>query len=418
MTLKQRNQLLAEMTGEVARLVLADNYYQTQSLSVSGVRSDKLQDAHAAFIRALERAGKLNRAVEYLPADEEIAERRLARQGLTAPERAVLLAYSKMTLYEELLGAGLVDDEYVCAALVEYFPVQLRERFGAMMPRHPLRREIVATMLANGMINRTGSVFVHRMIEETGASAEEVTRAYILVRDIYGLEALWAQIDALDNQVPVALQSEMLVEAGRLVVRATLWFLRRRRERLPIAQVIEVFSPALAALRARVPDVLSADDRMAWTAAVAGYMKQGVSRELAERVASLGALYAVLDVTEVAFEQKRSVESMAALYFALVGELGLRWFSEKITLLPTETSWQALARNALRDDLASQQRALTSAVARLSEAEDCETMLAAWQERYAPAIARLKAMMDELRRAGTLDLAVLSVLLRELRGLA
>jgi len=418
MTDKQRNKVLADMTEDVGRLVLADNYYQTQSLSVSGVRGEKLLDAQAAFIRALEKAGRLNRTVEFLPSDEEIAERRLAKQGLAAPERAVLLAYSKMALFDDLLLGTLVDDEYVARSLVGYFPPLLRENYAAFMPRHALKREIIATVIANTMINRTGSVFVHRMIEETGATAEEVTRAYVLVRDIYGLEALWSEIDALDNKVPAQLQYDMLIEVGRLVVRATLWFLRRRREKLPIAQVLDLFRPALEALRGLVPTVLSAGDRMAWTTTVAQFANQGVSRPLAERVASLGALYAALDITEVALDQKKSVETVAALYFALVGDLELRWFSDKITQLPTETPWQALARNALRDDLASQQRTLAAGVAKSAASDDPEQMLSAWRERYAPAIARLKAMTEELKRAGTLDLAVLSVLLRELRSLA
>ena len=415
---KQRSKLLADMTEDVGQLVLTDNYYQTQSLAVSGVRGEKLLDTQAAFVRALEKAGRLNRAVEFLPSEDEIMERRLAKQGLTAPERAVLLAYSKMTLFDDLLKGTLIDDEYVGRALVGYFPKLLRENYAAHMPRHALKREIIATVVVNTMINRTGSVFVHRMIEETGATPEEVTRAYTLVRDIYGLEALWADIDALDNKVPAQLQYEMLIEVGRLVVRGTLWFLRRRRERMPIAQVLEIFRPALKALQAMVPNVLSAGDRMAWTSAVAQFANQGVSRPLAERVASLGALYAALDVTEVAMDQKKSVETVAQLYFALVGDLELRWFSEKITQLPTDTPWQALARNALRDDLSSQQRALAASVAKTAENDDAEHMLGEWRERYAPAITRLKAMTDELKRAGTLDLAVLSVLLRELRALA
>ncbi|HEX7403750.1 MAG TPA: NAD-glutamate dehydrogenase, partial [Usitatibacter sp.] len=240
MTLKQRNQVLAEMTDDVARLVLADNYYQTQSLAVSGIRADKLLDSQAAFIRSLEKAGKLNRAVEFLPADDEIAERRVAKQGLTPSERGVLLAYSKIVLSEELVGAALVDDEYVASALVAYFPVLLRKRYAALMPRHRLKREIIATVVANTMINRTGSIFVHRMQEETGAISEEVARAYILTRDIFGLDALWTEIDALDNKVPALLQYQMLIDMGRLVVRSTLWFLRRRREKLPIAQVIDI----------------------------------------------------------------------------------------------------------------------------------------------------------------------------------
>lgn len=299
------------------------------------------------------------------------------------------------------------------------FPTLLQKRYADVAPRHPLKRDIIATVVANTMINRTGSVFVHRMQEETGAASEEVTRAYILTRDNFALHDLWLAIDALDNKVPAQLQYEMLTDVGRLVVRSTLWFLRRRREKMPIAEVLRIFRPGVAALRAQLPGILSPVDRAAWDASVARLTGQGVPRELAERYASLEGLYVVLDATEVALEQKKGLETVGALYFALVGELDLRWIAEKITQLPTETTWQALARNALRDDLASQQRSLTSTVAKLSpDAKDPAQMLAAWRERYAPAIARLKAMTEELKRAGTLDLAVLSVLLRELRALA
>jgi glutamate dehydrogenase len=419
MTLKQRNQVLAGMTDDVAGLVLADNYYQTQSLAVSGIRSDKLLDSQAGFMRALEKAGKLNRAVEFLPADDEIAERRAAKQGLTAPERGVLLAYSKIVLSEELVGASLVDDEYVSNALVAYFPPLLQKRHAALMPRHRLKRDIIATVVANTMINRTGSIFVHRMQEETGATSDDVTRAYILTRDIFGLEALWLEIDGLDNKVPAQLQYQMLIDVGRLVVRSTLWFLRRRRERLPIAQVIEIFRPGLVALRKLLPGILSPADRVAFDASVKRLTGDGVPADLAGRFAELEGLYAVLDATEVAVEQKKPIDLVGSLYYALVGELDLRWIGEKITQLPTDTSWQALARNALRDDLASQQRALTSTVAKLSpDANDAVLMLGAWKERYGPALTRYRNMVEELKRLGSLDLAVLSVLLRELRALA
>ena len=419
MTLKQRNQVLAEMTDDVGRLVLADNYYQTQALAVAGIRPDKLLDSQAGFIRALEKAGKLNRAVEFLPADDEIAERRAAKKGLTTPERAVLLAYSKIVLSDELVAATLVDDDYVGSALVSYFPPLLQKRYADLMPRHRLKRDIIATVVANTMINRTGSVFVHRMQEETGATSEEVTRAYILTRDVFALDPLWLEIDALDNKVPAQLQYEMLLDVGRLVVRSTLWFLRRRREKMPIAQVIDIFRPGLVALRELLPEVLAPADRVAFEASVQRLTGEGVPRDLAARYAELEGLYAVLDATEVALEQKKGIEIIGSLYFALVGELDLRWIAAKVTQLPTDTSWQALARNALRDDLASQQRALTSTVAKVSpDASDPAQMLAAWKERYAPAITRYKNMVEELKRAPSLDLAVLSVLLRELRALA
>ena len=415
----QRNELLASMTDEVGLLVLADNYFQTQSLSVSGMRGEKLLDAQAGCIRALEKAGRLNRAVEFLPADDEIAERRAAHEGLTSPERAVLLAYSKMALFDDLLKGSLIDDDYVARALVSYFPAELAKRYAAVMPRHPLRREIIATVVANAMINRTGSVFVHRMQEETGATADEVTRAFILVRDIYGFDPIWAAIDALDNRVPAAVQSEIFIEAGRLVLRATLWFLRRRRERLPIAEVLAIFQPGLASFRRQLPAMLSAADRETFEATAAGLAAKGVPQDLARELAGLDALYAVLDATEVARETGRPLEAVARLYFALAGDLELHWFGERITALPTDSTWQALARNALRDDLATQQRTLTTAVAKLSPGSaDPQEMIAAWKQRYAQPIARLSAMREELKRAGALDLAVLSVLLRELRGLA
>jgi glutamate dehydrogenase len=212
----------------------------------------------------------------------------------------------------------------------------------------------------------------------------------------------------------------MLQDVGRLVVRATLWFLRRRREKLPIAQVLEIFRPGVAALRASMPVLLSPVDRAGWDASVERLSKQGVPGELAQSIANLDAIYGVLDVTEVSHEQKKTAETISTLYFALGGELELRWISERISGLPTDTSWQALARNALRDDLAAQHRAITATVAKLSPQEsDPGKMMLAWRERYAPAIARLRAMVEDLRRANApLDLAVLSVLLRELRTLA
>jgi glutamate dehydrogenase len=419
LTDKQRSKLLAEMTDEVGLLVLADNVFQTQSLAVSGVRGEKLLDAQAGFMRALEKAGRLNRAVEFLPSEEEIADRRSRKAGLTAPERAVLLAYSKMELFDGLLKSTIIDDPYVAAGLPAYFPTLLREKHAGAMPRHPLKREILATMVANAMINRTGSVFVHRMIEETGASAEDVVRSFLLVRDIFGLEALWGEIDALDATVAASEQYGMLIDAGRLVLRATLWFLRRRREKLPMAQVIGVFQPAVAAVAAMLPAALAEGDRAAWHAAVARLVAAKVPEALARRMASLDALYATLDVAEVAEERGLPRETVAAIYFALTGKLEVRWIAERISALPTETSWQALARNALRDDLANQQRGLTMAVARLApDAKDVAAMLAAWEGRYQQPLARMKAMVAELKRGGTLDLAVLSVLLRELRGLA
>ncbi len=214
MTEKQRNKLLAEMTDEVGLLVLQDNYYQTQALSVAGRGSAALLDGEARQIRWLERAGRLNRALEFLPGDEEIAERKAASEGLTSPERAVLLAYSKMWLYDELVASDVPEDTLVAGLLVDYFPVPLRQRYGEAMHRHPLRREILATHLTNLLVNRIGATFVHRMMEETDARPADIVRACLIARDVFGLTALWQDIDALDNRVPDAEQARMFAPSA------------------------------------------------------------------------------------------------------------------------------------------------------------------------------------------------------------
>ncbi|HZY15758.1 MAG TPA: NAD-glutamate dehydrogenase, partial [Ramlibacter sp.] len=225
----ERNTLLPQMTDQVAALVLRDNYLQTQALAIADRLAPALLDEQARFIRFLEKRGLLNRAIEYLPGEEEIAERRSHGLGLVTPEQAVLLAYGKMWLNDELVASELPEDPWIATALERYFPTQLKERFAAFIPRHPLKREIIATHVLNSMVNRVGPTFVHRLGEITGATPAQVVRAYLATREVFGLVALWQGIEALDNRAPDAVQAEMLVVLRALVGRATTWFLRSRR---------------------------------------------------------------------------------------------------------------------------------------------------------------------------------------------
>ncbi len=261
LTEKQRNALLAEMTDDVAALVLRDNYFQTQVLSVTGRIAPALLDAQARFMHFLEKAGKLNRALEYLPSDDELDERRKQGRGLAAPEHAVLLAYSKVWLDEELKASALPDDPWVATALARYFPGALQEKYAAYMARHPLKREIIATHILNSMINRVGSTFVHRLTETTGARAHEVVRAYLLSREIFGLVPMWLAIEALDNKVDDAVQSQMLIHTSHQLERGTTWFLRSRRLADDMAATIAHFRPLVDALSARLPKLLAAGER-------------------------------------------------------------------------------------------------------------------------------------------------------------
>ena len=418
LTEKDRSAFLAEMTDEVGQLVLKDNYFQTQTLSVSGVRGEKLIDAQARFIRHLEKTSRLNRAVEFLPSDVDMNERKAKKQGLTSPERAVLLAYSKMELFDELLKSDLIDDNYVADALITYFPTALQQKFSGVMQKHPLKREIIATEIANSTINRSGSIFVHRMREETGATGSEVVRCFILTRDIFLVGDLWSRIDALDGKVPAAVQNDMLIDAGRLVLRGTLWFLRRRTDRMPIAKVLEFFVPGVATISDRLPQFLSREDLEALQDVEAKLTAKGVPADLASAAARLDAMYSVLDIVEISAELKREVALAAAVYFALAGKLGLRWLAGQVASLPYQSQWQTMARAAMRDDLANLQRQLAAGVLKLSpELGEPAALIAAWEAHHDKALVRMREVMAELKLARESDLAMLSVMLRELRVL-
>jgi len=419
LTEKQRNSLLAEMTDEVARLVLRDNYFQTQSLSIATRMGVKLLDAQARFIRFLEKSGRLNRALEFLPDDETIAERRARGIGLTSPELAVLLAYSKLWLFDEMLDSPLPDDPWVTTAVDRYFPGPLREKCGAYLPRHPLRREIISTHTVNSMVNRVGSTFVHGMMEATGARPHEIVRAFLVQREIFDYVSLWHAIEALDNQVPDEVQSAMLIEAGRLTVRATLWMLRSKRLGEDMAATMAHFRPAAQALAADLQGLLDEPSRANVDARTARYTVAGVPEALARRVASFENLFSVLDIVEIADLHGRPVGTVAGVYFNLSSVLGLQWLRERIGQLSGDGHWATLARGAMRDDLSGVQRTLTADVMAHADGSDGpQEMLAAWQVANAGAIERAGRLLAELRNVQSPDLSMLSVALRELRDLA
>jgi len=418
LTPAERDRQLQAMTDDVAAAVLRDNYFQTQVLSVTGRIAPRLLDAQQRFIQYLEKAGRLNRAIEFLPSDEEFAELRRRHDGLTSPERSVLLAYAKIWLYDELLASILPDDPWVATALVRYFPKALTERYRDEMMRHPLRREIIAAYVTNSMLNRVGSTFVHRLMETTGSAAYEVVRAYLLTRETFGFVALWKAIEALDNRVDDALQARLLIESSRLIDRGTMWFLRSRRLMDDIAEAIARFAPGVEALALALPKLLDPADRASFDAAVATIVAEGAPSELAARVVALDMLYAALDIVEEAGDTGRPVETVARIYFELATRLGLPWLRERIAALPADHHWQSLARGAMLDDLSGLQRALTRDVLDGSSEATAPKLVTTWYDGNRRAIERVGRLIAELRGASAADAAMLSVALRELRNLA
>jgi glutamate dehydrogenase len=417
LTGKQRNRLLADMTEAVAERVLRGSYLQTQALSLALAQAPSMLDVHDRMMRSLEQTGRLDRDLEALPDAEAIDER---RSGLTQPELAVLLAYSKITLYAALLDSDLPEDPALTADLAGYFPAPLPERFVDRLPRHRLRREIVATRVTNSIVDRAGITFIFRLQEDTGAAPADIARAYAVARDVFDMRGFWADVEALDLAVPANTQITMLLEARRLVERATRWLLRSRPRPLEIGAEIERFADGAAAVAEALPGVLVTNEREELEARVARLVDDDVPAELADRVASLGDLFAALDIVGVASATERSIGEVASLHFHIGGRLHLHWLRDRIATLPRENRWQAMARAALRDDLFSLHAELTADVLRsrgAGEPADAEARLGGWIDANRPLVERCLAILSDIRAGGNYDLTTLPVALRELRNL-
>ncbi len=418
MTEKQRNNLLAEMTEEVAELVLRDNYQQTLAISKAATLAHPMVDVHTRYIRTLEQSGGLNRELEFLPSDEALADRRSNGRGLTTPELAILLSYSKITLYKDLLGSDVLEDPYLSSEMQRYFPTPLRERFSEQIREHRLRRELTATHVTNSLVNRGGPSFAFRLGEETGATPPDITRAYTAAREIFDMRSLWMEIEALDNRVEAETQMKMFLDARKLLERATRWLLRNRRPPLDISATISHFSEGAAELAGRIQQFMLDDDREALERATEQLVEAKVSPELARRAASLGAMFSALDIVDVAFQTGQSLETTAEVYFTLGDRLKLHWLRSYVEDLPRDDRWRALARAALRDDLYNQQASLTAEVLHgVPEELSAAEMIDAWVDANRVLVERALQVLADINSSGVFDLSTLSVSLREIRNL-
>ncbi len=411
LTLKQRNDLLASMTDEVGLLVLTDNYYQTQALEVAGHRPRYLLDGQQRLIQWLESHGRLNRAIEFLPSDDEITRRRAAGGGLTAPENAVLMAYSKMSLFDELLASNLPDDPFFERALVAYFPKVLSQKFAPAIARHALKREIIATYITNSVVNRTGATFVNFIASEASATAADVVRAFTLAREVFDLERLWDQIDALDYRVQARLQLDLLSKLTAIAQRASRWILRARSTDSNLPEQVARYQPAARALRAQLQELLPAAGREEWQQAARTLFEGGVAQALADDLTALEFIFPALDLVELAQQAGCSLEQAAAAYFGIDAALGLGQWRAEVNRLPTDTLWQTQARGSARDDVYSIAVQITLGLLTRQES------LADWEARNKKPIDRLRSLHTNISTQSA-DLAPVSVALRELRHLA
>lgn len=411
MTLKQRDALLAKMTDEVGDAVLRNNYLQTQALSIAELEGAGGIDRAARLMRAQEKTGRLNRAIEFLPDDDALAQRAAAGKGLTRPELAVVMAYAKMALYDELLATDLPDDPSLAEDLVKYFPRPLRKDHKPAILRHRLRREIIATVATNSIVNRAGFAFVHELVERLGTNPADVARAYVAVRQAFGLRAYWGAIETLDNKVPAAAQLAMLRGSSALIERAATWLLRHAPAPLNVAAILADFAPGIEALAKSLDAALDPARKAALDARAGALTAQGVPEKLARQAAALDELQSALDLVRIARSAKAEIGAVAKSYFAVGAKLGFDWLHEAAGRAPARDALAKRAISASVDDFYALQAEIAAASLAAGGAD-------AWLAARKGSFARWEALAAELRAAPGPSLAALTVAGRELRALA
>jgi len=412
-----RAELLASMTDDVARLVLRDNYEQNVLLGNARRQSRGMLQVHRRFIQALEARGALNRALEFLPDDAGLTERQNAELGLTSPEFSVLVAYAKLTLKADIVGTDLPDHPSLDRILTQYFPPQIGAAYADALTAHPLRRQIVTTCLVNDMVNRGGITFAFRCHEETGAEPEQIARAYIVAREIFGFEEFAASVEALDGLLSTHDQSTLYLSFRRLLDRTVRWFVQAIPGQIDIAREVERFGPVVAHLAPAIPELVAPEQRAVLTSEIEEWKRRGAPEPLARQAAGLLTRYMLLDIAAVAQRLDGDPAEVARVYLRLSERYCGQAILRRISRLPRSDRWQLQARAALRADLYAALESLTEAVLTRTGTGDPLERIIAFEQADADRVRRVRSTLEDVVRLPSPDVAALSVVLRSLRSI-
>ncbi|MDH3266421.1 MAG: NAD-glutamate dehydrogenase, partial [Gammaproteobacteria bacterium] len=417
MSREKRNQFLASMTDDVAELVLRNNYLQTQAISMSQVRSVERIDEIARLIKSLEQTGLLDRGLEYLPDETEIEDRRLRKTGFTRPELAVVLSYAKIDLYNGLMASGKSLVDFLVVDPLRYFPAVLRRRYAEFIPGHRLSREILATLIANDLVNRMGPAFVKRIQSDTGADIVTIARAYTVARQLCQAGPLLKTIESLDYVLPATVQVSLMFEISRSLRHASYWLIERFGDDLAIEATVDRLKANMADIYSRTGGIMSLPARIRHQNAAQGHMDAGVPENLAHRMSALLLTRPALDMADLAATFKPDVLDLAKVYAETNEKLGIYWLHVSAEELHVEDRWQAIARSKLRDDFFRMRRDLAEQIIRKRGKRDMPAAVGKWLDDRSKRVARFTSMIAEMKLREEMDFATLSVAARELRDL-
>lgn len=415
--MQARNQLLESMTDEVGELVLRNNYTQTQILSIMEKLSVERLGAKAHLIRVLEQRGLLDRELEFLPSDKELEQRQTEGKGLTRPELSVLLSYSKIALYEDLLASDVPEDPFIAERLRDYFPTPLHTVDEKHLNGHRLHREIISTVLTSHIIDRMGSTFMQRMVEDTGAPAGAIARAFTVTENLFGAEDLWRGIENHDLKVKPEQQIDAALLVWRLVRQATRWMLNRNGHKLPIQPLIEKYRNGVQDFIAHHRQFMPAKDLAALDKTTQRLQKQGFASPLAQQLALMPLLHAALDVVDISLTTGKPVLDVAQVYFGLSEQINLNWLRNLIEQLPVTGRWHAHARGALRDELFEQHSQLATLLLKKYPQLAGAEVVNRWSQELSREVAETRKMIKQMRQEKLADYATVMVVVRTIRHL-
>jgi glutamate dehydrogenase len=412
----KRNELLAKVEPEVAELVINDNYQQALVMSYTAYRSTNNIGLHTSYIKELETKGILNRVVEFLPDEKKLIERKAQGKGLTRPELAVLLAYSKIHIKNEILNSTLPEDDFLAQIAQEVFPISIAKKYKTAMAHHPLYRDIIATQLSNKVINEMGITFVFRMQRETGATIEQILRSYVIASRSFGTHELQKLIESLSYKIELDENYNMIHNLHNFISLATRWFLHRNYYREDLLTVINYFTPHIKTLEKITPNLMGGETKQYLEVLKKRFIASGLSEETAQMIATYRAIYTSLNIIEISTRNHFPLVKTAEAYFAVGEKFNLLWFRDQLAHDTREGHWNTLSRLTIRDEIDDAQYALTEAILRSDNENegDVNALIRKWSSKNKQQLKRWRNLLEELHGSTATEYSMFFIAMREL----
>lgn len=418
-TIEERNKILEEMTDEVSQLVLRDNELQTQAITIAELEGVSVLEQKNRLMNFLTDEGLLDRRIEFLPDEDNISHNQTVGRGLTRPEISVLLAYSKMSVYNDLIASNMPDDKYFTKYLVSYFPSRMQEEFPEEISEHQLKREIITTCMSNEIVNRMGCTFFHRMRESTGMKGCDVVRSYAVARDLFNIDELWDEVESLDGKIELDVQIQLYIEIRDLISHVISWFLRNGEQPIDATDIIEKYSDGINEIKKSLDSIMSTVLKNARDAKFKKYTDIGLPENISKEISNLEALSSACDIVSVARQNNLPVELVGKIYFEMGFRFNFGWLRLTAYNLMSDSHWDNLSLKTIIESLFDQQMMITAEISKEASCNDdeCNAAIESWYSHNVKNIERYDKFITDIKSHDTIKQSMLTVAIQRSKSL-